>query len=114
VTKVRTSPSELANLQREWREWKQDLKTFHLKLEYHITSSMSKKEVALQGTTNASPAIGAPSANVRDKTPHSATTHVSTSNADPHPEDLIRFYVNAQSNVSPSRFVFLKYLSFFF
>lgn len=51
VNKMKVDTFQLTHLQEQWREWKNDLKTFNLKLEYQITASLSKKEAS--GATTA-------------------------------------------------------------
>jgi hypothetical protein len=91
VTKVKTNPIELAYLQQQWKKWKHDLKTFHLKLEFQIANSLSKKEGVQQNSSVVA-------LNSVDKmTLRSATTHLST--PEHNIDDLVRFYVNTNNPV---------------
>ena len=88
VTKIKTKPAELSNLQQKWREWRNDLKNFHLKLEFQINNSLSKKEATLQSS------VVHGEQNTLSATPQSLQI------GEKEIEDLAKYYLNSNNSVS--------------
>lgn len=43
VTKFKTDPFELFHIKQLWQEWKSELQSFYLKLEFQLSNSLGKE-----------------------------------------------------------------------
>ena len=51
VIKVKTDPFELNYLLQQWKEWKANLQSFNLKLEFQLNNDLIKKQTSSNQTT---------------------------------------------------------------
>lgn len=55
VTKVKSDPFELKSLKQEWKDWKKELQSFYLKIEFQLHNFMGKNATTGGTSTNKSP-----------------------------------------------------------
>lgn len=54
VAKFKTDPFELFHLKQLWLEWKAELQSFYLKLEFQLTNNLTKDFTAASGQDSSS------------------------------------------------------------